>query len=94
MGLRDKILVEGMKLAQNPLVAELVQDERFMRLVVLAMSVPGRVSSYTDEQKEAFAKALGVASVDEVRALRRTIAALEDQVLRLQEEVAELKRDA
>lgn len=79
-----------MKLAQNPLVADLVQDERFMRLVVLAMSVPGRVTSFTDEQKESFAKAMGLAPVDEVRALRRTIAALEDQVSRLRQEVAEL----
>ena len=32
MGLKDKIVAEGMKLAMDPRVAKLVQDERFMRL--------------------------------------------------------------
>jgi hypothetical protein len=83
MALKDKLMSEGMKLAGNPAVAKLMQDERFMKLVVTAMSVPGRVSSFTTEQKEAFAKAMGLATADEVRDLKRTVASLEREIARL-----------
>jgi len=84
MKLKDRIVSEGMKLATDPRVAKLMQDERFMRLVMTAMSMPGRVSNYTTEQKEAFAKAMGLATADEVRDLKRVVAALEETVARLQ----------
>jgi hypothetical protein len=83
MALKDKLMSEGMKLAGNPAVAKLMQDERFMKLVVTAMSVPGRVTTFTTEQKEAFAKAMGLATADEVRDLKRTVASLERDVARL-----------
>ena len=74
---------EGMKLATNPQVAKLMQDERFMKLVMAAVSMPGRVASFTQEQKEQFAKAMGLATSDEVRDLRRAVESLEDAVSRL-----------
>ncbi|MCK6586257.1 MAG: hypothetical protein L6Q76_01600, partial [Polyangiaceae bacterium] len=77
MKIKEKLVSEGMKLATNPRVAKLMQDERLMKLVVSAASVPGRVTSFTAEQKEAFAKAMGLATADEVRDLKRTIASLE-----------------
>lgn len=83
MGLKDKIVAEGMKLAMDPRVAKLVQDERFMRLVMAAMSVPGRVTTFTQEQKETFAKTMGLATSDEVRDLKRIVASLEDEVASL-----------
>jgi hypothetical protein len=83
MALKDKLVSEGMKLATNPAVAKLMQDERFMKLIVSAMSVPGRVSTFTAEQKEAFAKAMGLATADEVRDLKRTVASLEREIARL-----------
>jgi cell division FtsZ-interacting protein ZapD len=83
MALKDKLVSEGMKLATNPAVAKLMQDERFMKLIVSAMSVPGRVSTFTAEQKEAFAKTMGLATADEVRDLKRTVASLEREVARL-----------
>ncbi len=87
MSLKDKLLTEGMRLSQNPAVTKLIQDERFMKLVVLAMSMPGRVSTFTTEQKERFAREMGLATSDEVRDLKRTIAALEDTVRRLERKV-------
>ena len=84
MKLKDRIVSEGMKLATDPRVAKLMQDERFMRLVMTAMSMPGRVSNYTTEQKEAFAKAMGLATADEVRDLKRVVSSLEETVARLQ----------
>ena len=84
MSLKDKIFTEGMRLTQSPAVAKVLQDERFMKLVVLAMSMPGRVSTFTTEQKERFAKEMGLATSDEVRDLHRTIASLEEDVRRLE----------
>ena len=84
MALKDKIFTEGMRLTQNPAVAKILQDERFMKLVVLAMSMPGRVSTFTTEQKERFAKEMGLATQDEVRDLQRTVTALEEAVRRLE----------
>jgi hypothetical protein len=84
MALKDKLMAEGMKLAGNPALAKLVQDPRFMRLVMAAMAMPGRVSTFTDEQKDHFAKAMGLATQEEVRDLKRTVAALERTVARLE----------
>lgn len=83
MKLKEKLVTEGMKLATSPRVAKLMQDERLMKLVMSAAGVPGKVSSFTSEQKEAFAKVMGLATADEVRDLKRTIAALEREVARL-----------
>jgi len=83
MSLKDKLVSEGIKLATNPAFAKVMQDERFMKLVMAAMAVPGRVETFTAEQKEAFAKAMGLATQDEVRDLKRTVAALEREVTRL-----------
>src|SRR5262249_1534510 len=84
MSISDRLKSEGMKLAMNPKVAKLMQDERFMRLVMTAMSMPGRVTTYTTEQKEAFAKAMGLATAEEVRDLKRIVASLEEKIARLE----------
>jgi cell division FtsZ-interacting protein ZapD len=86
MKLKEKLVSEGLKLATNPRVAKLMQDERLMKVVMQAASVPGRVTSFTTEQKEALAKALGFATADEVRDLKRTIASLEREVARLRKQ--------
>ena len=78
-------MAEGMKLAGDPRVAKLMQDERFMRLLMTAMAVPGRVSTFTAEQKDAFAKTMGLARIDEVRDLKRTVASLEETLTRLRD---------
>ena len=83
MSIKDKIMSEGMKLATSPTVAKLMQDERFMRLVMQAMAMPGKVQTFTAEQKETFAKAMGLATQDELRDLKRTVASLEDELARL-----------
>ena len=84
MALKDKLMSEGMKLAANPAVSKLMQDPRFLRLVMQAMSMPGKMSSFTTEQKETFAKSMGLATQDEVKDLKRTVAALERTVARLE----------
>lgn len=86
MALKDRLLSEGMRLATNPNVAKLMQDERFMKLLMTAMSMPGKVSSFTAEQKESFAKTMGLATADEVRDLRRIVASLERDIARLRKD--------
>jgi len=83
MALKERILEEGMKLAGNPAVAKLMQDPRFMQLVMTAISLPGRVQTFTTEQKEQFAKAMGLATQDELKDLKRQVVALEREVARL-----------
>ena len=83
MKLSDRLKSSGMKLAMNPAVAKVMQDERFMRLIMTAMSMPGRVQTFTTEQKELFARTMGLATTDEVRDLKRMIASLEDEIARL-----------
>ena len=73
MALKDKLMSEGMKLAANPAFSKLMQDERFMKLVMTAMSMPGRVNTFTSEQKENFARAMGLATQEEVRDLKRRL---------------------
>lgn len=80
MSLKDKVVAEGMKLAANPQVAKLMADERVMKLVMTAVSMPGKVQTFTAEQKEAFAKSMGLATQDEVKDLKRQIAALEREI--------------
>ncbi len=80
MSLKDKVVAEGMKLAQSPQVAKLMADERVMKLVMTAVSMPGKVQTFTTEQKEAFARAMGLATHDEVKDLKRQIAALEREI--------------
>lgn len=89
MALKDKLISEGMKLAANPNVVKLMHDERLMKLFMTAMSMPGKVSTFTAEQRETFAKAMGLATADEVRDLKRTIAALEREVARLRKAAGE-----
>jgi hypothetical protein len=88
MALKDRLLQEGLKLSQNAAVQKLLADERFMKLVVLGMSMPGRVSTFTNEQKERFAREMALATSDEVRDLKRQVASLEDSLRRLERRVA------
>jgi len=80
-----------LKLSQNAAVQKLLADERFMKLVVLGMSMPGRVSTFTGEQKERFAKEMALATSDEVRDLKRQVASLEDSLRRLERRVSSAK---
>ncbi len=85
MGLKDKVMAEGMKLATHPSVAPLLQDERFMKLVMTALSMPGKISDLTEEQKANFVRIMGLATQQEVADLRRSVRSLEDEVSRLRQ---------
>jgi polyhydroxyalkanoate synthesis regulator phasin len=84
--LKKSIVERGLELMGDPRVQKIVSDERVMRTVMQAMSVPGKVSEFTSDQVEKIAKAMSLATEDEVNDLKRT-------VRRLEEEVARLERD-
>lgn len=86
MSLKKKMLEEGMKLMSDPRVMKLMQDERVMKAVMGAMSMPGRVQSFTQDQAEKIAKAMALATEDEVKDLRRTVRRLEEEVARMRRE--------
>ena len=88
MSIKKTLTTQGMKLMSDPRMLKLMQDERFMKVMMAAMSVPGRVQTFTDEQKDTFAKALGVAREEEVRDLKRAIRALEHEVAALKKKPA------
>ncbi len=84
--IKKTLMKQGMKLMTDPRVMNLMQDERVMKAVVQMMSVPGKVQTFTNEQVEKLAKAMSLATEDEVKDLKR-------QIRRLEEEVSRLERD-
>ena len=89
MSLKKNLLEQGMKLMSDPRVMKLMQDERVMKAVMKAMSMPGRAQSFAKERIEGVAKAMALATEDEVKDLRRTVRKLEDDLARLKAEKAE-----
>jgi len=86
MSLKKSLMEQGMKLLSDPRVMKLMQNEQFMKAMMAAVSVPGKIDGFTKEQAEKFAKRMSLATADEVRDLKRTIRSLEEQV-------AEMKRN-
>ncbi len=80
---KKSLLKQGMKLMTDPRVMKLMQDERVMKAVMTAMSMPGKVQSFTAEQVQSLAKAMALATEDEVKDLKRTVRRLEEELARL-----------
>jgi hypothetical protein len=81
-----KALVEqGMKLMSDPRVMKIMQDERVMKALMQMMSMPGKVQTFTNDQVERLAKAMSLATEDEVNDLKRQIRRLEEEVARLEQ---------
>lgn len=86
MSLKKSLMKQGMKLMTDPRVMKLMQDPRVMKAVMTAMSMPGKVQSFGNEQVEKIAKAMALATEDEVNDLKRTVRSLEEEVSRLRKE--------
>ena len=84
--IKKTLMKQGMKLMTDPRVQKLMSDERVMKAVMQMMNVPGKVQSFTDDQVAKLAKAMSLATEDEVKDLKR-------QVRRLEEEIARLEKD-
>lgn len=86
MSLKKKVMKKGLELIGDPRVAKLMADPRVMKAVVAAMSVPGKVSALATEQAEKIAKAMALATGEEVDDLKRQVRRLEDELDALREE--------
>ena len=86
--LKKTLLEQGMKLMSDPRVLRLVQDERVMKAVMAAMSVPGKAQSFARDQVETIAKAMALATEGEVKDLQRTVRRLEEELASVKAEQA------
>lgn len=84
--LKKTLVKQGMKLMTDPRVMKVMQDERVMKAVMQMMSMPGKVQTFTNDQVERLAKAMSLATEDEVNDLKRQIRRLEEEVSRLEKE--------
>ena len=87
--LKKTLMKQGMKLMSDPRVMKMMQDERVMKAVMTAMSMPGKMQTFTHDQVERIAKAMALATEDEVKDLKRTVRKLEEDLARLQKEQKE-----
>ncbi len=84
--LKKNLMKQGMKLMSDPRVMKLMQDERVMKAVMTAMSLPGKAQTVAQDGAERIAKAMALATEDEVKDLKRTVRRLEEEVMRLQKD--------
>ena len=82
--LKKNLMKQGMKLMSDPRVMKMMQDERVMKAVMTAMSIPGKVETFGHDSVEKIAKAMALATEDEVKDLKRTVRRLEEEVARMQ----------
>lgn len=82
--IKKTLVKQGMKLMTDPRVMKIMQDERVMKAVMQMMAVPGKVQTFTNDQVEKLAKAMSLATEDEVNDLKRQIRRLEDEIERLE----------
>jgi hypothetical protein len=80
MSLKKSLLEQGMKLLSDPRVMKLMQNEQFLKAMMTAVSMPGKIDGFTKEQAEKLAKRMSLATADDVRDLQRTVRALEDEI--------------
>jgi len=83
---KKALLERGMKLMSDPRVVRLMQDERVMKALMAAMSVPGKAQTFARDQAELLAKAMALATEGEMKDLRRTVRRLEEEMTRLRAE--------
>ncbi len=84
--IKKTLMKQGMKLMSDPRVMKIMQDERVMKALMQMMTVPGKVQTFTNEQVEKLAKAMSLATQDEVTDLKRQIRSLEGEIARLEKE--------
>src|ERR1700680_1062027 len=90
--LKKNLLEQGMRLMSDPRVVKLMQDDRVMKAVMTAMSMPGKAQSFAKEQAEHIAKAMALATEGEVRDLQRTVRKLEEELARIKAAQGDVNR--
>jgi hypothetical protein len=86
VSLQKKVMKKVLELMADPRVGKLMADPRVMKAVMAAMSVPGKVSSFTAESVEKIAKAMDLPSSGEMDDLKRQVRRLEGELDSLRKE--------
>ena len=81
---KKTLMKQAMGVMSDPRVLKMMQDERVMKAVMQVMAVPGKVQNFTQDNVEKIAKAMALATEDEVKDLRRTVRRLEEEMNRMQ----------
>jgi hypothetical protein len=81
--LKKTWLKQMTRVMSDPRVMTLMQDERVMKAVMVAMSVPGRAQTLGKGLVENVARTMALATEAEVKDLRRTVRKLEDEMAQL-----------
>jgi hypothetical protein len=85
--LRDAAMSRGMRVISNPRVMKVMADPRVMKVVMQAFQLQGKVAAQVQRKTKAVAKACGLATREEVHALRSTIRSLEGTVGALEQKL-------
>jgi polyhydroxyalkanoate synthesis regulator phasin len=88
MSIKDEMLKRGMQMMSDPRVAKLMQNPQFMKVMMAAMQVPGKVNTFTNEQAKVLAGALRLATAEDLKELQRTVKRLERQLAKLEDQIA------
>jgi hypothetical protein len=80
MGIKEEMMKRGMQMMSDPRVGKLMQNPQFMKLLMVAMQVPGKVNSFTNEQAKLLASTLRLATAEEVKELERRVKKLEREL--------------
>lgn len=88
MGIKEEMMKRGMRMMSDPRVGKLMQNPQFMKLLMAAMQVPGKVNSFTNEQARILASALRLATHEEVKELERRVKKLERELAKTQDPTA------
>ncbi len=86
MSIKDALLGQGIKRLTGERLTKLMQNERFMRAVMTAISMPGRAQTFARERIEGLARAMALATEDELQDLQRTVRKLEEDLARVKAE--------
>jgi hypothetical protein len=85
------LMSQGLHLITDPRVIKIMQDERVVKAITQVIKVPGKVQEFTQGNVEKVAKAMALATANEVKDLKRTVRRLEEEVTRLQRDRQEPK---
>jgi hypothetical protein len=86
--LKKTLVARGMRLMSDPRVMKLMQDPRVMKALMSAMSMPARAQNFAKEHAETVARAMALATEDELKDLRRTVRRLENELEEMKGEKA------
>jgi hypothetical protein len=92
MSFKKSAMEQAMKLMASPTVGRWMQNPKVMQAVMSAMQLPGKVQAHLDDHRRTLARALNLATQEEVEGLRSTIRDLDSQLGDLRQENDSLRR--